>query len=242
MEIVSERVQKIIAARGLCSRRKAEELIEQGRVQVNSKIIHLGDKATEKDTITIDGKKVEEVKKKEYYILNKPASYLSSLSDPSNKRTISDLLRANRIKSRLIPVGRLDYNTEGMILITNDGEFANKVMHPRYEVEKVYKAEIDRPLKGFDKDKLEAGITIMGRKTWPAKIKTENSGKTIKLIIHEGRNKIVRRMFKKVGYEVKNLERIGIGELRMGNLKKGKMKKLSESELKLIFMKAKKSF
>jgi len=241
-EPIRERVQKIIAARGMCSRRKAEELIEQGRVKVNSKTIHLGDKASEKDIIAIDGKTVNRVEKKEYYALNKPASYLSSLSDPSGKRTITDLLRANNIRSRLIPVGRLDYSTEGLLLITNDGEFANKVMHPRYEVEKTYKAELDKPLKGFDKAKLEGGVEILGRKTWPAKINVQKGGKIVQLTIHEGRNKIVRRMFKKIGYEVNYLERISIGHLILGTLKRGKMRRLNKSELDLIFQKDKKVF
>lgn len=231
-----ERVQKIMSNVGYCSRRRAEELIDSGKVMVNGKKITIGDKADlSKDKIVVNGTTLKQSKHL-YYLLNKPKGYLTALSDPWGKRTIVELFRKNRIDERVIPVGRLDYNTEGLLILTTDGDFANKVMHPRNEIKKTYEAEIDQPLKGDAKDQLERGVNVLGRKTWPAKVSImSRSKKVVQITIHEGRNKIVRRMFEKVGYRVIELKRIGIGHLTAKGLKPGKIKPLSDSDVKRIF-------
>ena len=218
-----QRVQKILSNYGYCSRRDAEKLIEEGRVKVNGKTITIGDKATENDEIKVDGKRVVS-EKKVYILFNKPIGCVTAVKD-AYKKTVLDYID---IKERIFPIGRLDHNTSGLLLLTNDGDFANKVMHPSYEVKKTYKVELERKLHPQSQKELERGVIVMKRRTPPAKIK--NKGKTYFITIHEGRNKIVKRMFKEVGHRVSKLERVQIGNLSLGSLKHGKWRYLKDKE------------
>ncbi|MFQ5621633.1 MAG: pseudouridine synthase [Candidatus Nanoarchaeia archaeon] len=222
------RVQKIIANAGYCSRRKAEELIEQDKVQVNGETITIGDKADpEKDKITIDGKQLR-MPKRRYIVFHKPRGYLTTLDDPKNRKTIFHFIKT---KERLIPIGRLDMNTAGLILLTNDGDFANRIMHPRYEVEKTYQAELDKPLTPPDHARLERGVTIEGQRTWPAMVQKHGKN-TYHITIHEGKNRIIRKMMRKLKYKVLNLKRVAISNLTLKGLPEGKWRDLTRKEKK----------
>ncbi len=226
-----ERVQKIIANSGYCARRKAEELIDQGRVQVNGKTVKIGDQASTSDMITIDGKPLHS-EKKVYIALNKPFGYVTTTEDPHETRIITDLID---VPERIYPVGRLDKFTGGLIILTNDGDFANRIMHPRYEIEKTYYVKTDNPITPPVLMKLARGILIDDRMTSDAKVK-QLSQTEIELTIHEGRNRIVRRMMESCGYMVKVLIRIQIGRLKLGNLKPGQYYQMTNEEKELIFM------
>jgi len=224
-----DRVQKLLSNYGYCSRRKAEELIKQGRVKVNGKKISIGDKASDKDKITVNGQLVSK-EKKIYIIFNKPRYCATALTDKFQK-TIMDYIK---IKERVFPVGRLDFNTSGLLLLTNDGDFANKVIHPRYETKKTYLVEVDDFVDDLMIKQIEKGVYLSDGKTAPAKVKRVK-GQILEISIHEGRNKIIKRMMKKLGYNVKSLERIRIGRLGLRGLKKGKFRFLKEDEMKKIF-------
>ncbi len=237
-----QRVQKIIANAGLMSRRKAEEVIAAGKVKVNGSVIGLGDKADPlKDVITLDGRKVE-LGKRLYIMFHKPVDCLTTLSDPKGRKTIFSYLPKNE---RLIPCGRLDYKTEGLLLLTNDGDWANKIMHPRYEVEKTYLVFLDKDFSKEDIVKLKKGIFLedLDFTTRPAKVRyagffspSRSKGKkdVIELTIHEGKNRIVRRMMKALGYGVKRLVRVKVGKLSLGELRPGKYRKLSKKEIDMF--------
>jgi pseudouridine synthase len=216
-------------------------MIESGLVTVNGKEIHIGDKADpEHDSILVNGAviKKQNLSNKKYFLLYKPKGYITTLNDPKNRRTVNDLVMKNNIRERLIPVGRLDQETEGLLIMTNDGDFANKVMHPSHEVEKTYQAELDRPLQDSDKRVLEQGVNVLGRRTWPAKVTVLSMNKRlIEITIHEGRNKIVRRMLQKLEYRVTMLKRTRIGSLGVGGLKPGKMRSLSNQDVEKLFVK-----
>lgn len=223
---MEERVQKIIANTGFCSRRRAEELIEQGRVKVNSKTISLGDKADiNRDTIFVNGKEIKK-QKKLYLMLNKPKGFLTSKDDPSGKPTIFELDSLIKYKNKVFPVGRLDFMTEGVLLLTNDGDFANKIAHPRYETKKTYKIVVDKPFFDRDLKRLEEGIIINGKKTSPARAK-QITEREIELTIHEGRNRIVRHLMEKMHYKILFLKRIQIENYKLGNLKEGEVKEFT---------------
>tara|TARA_Y100000310_G_C20625212_1_gene785467 strand:- start:766 stop:1446 length:681 start_codon:yes stop_codon:yes gene_type:complete len=223
------RVQKLLSNYGYCSRRKAEELIEQGMVKVNNKVVFLGDKASETDKIYVDGKLVNK-QKKVYLIFNKPLHCVTALNDIQHK-TVLDYIK---IKERVFPIGRLDYNTTGLLLLTNDGDFANKVMHPRYETKKTYKAEIDRLISNKEIKKIESGIELEDGKTSPAKVNILK-GNSVEITIHEGKNRIIRRILKKIGINTISLERVKVGKLSLGNLKPGKYKELTKKDMEKIF-------
>ena len=223
------RVQKIISNAGYCSRRKAEELIRQGLVKVNDKVINLGGKAEPgKDKITVNGREVK-IEKRIYLLFNKPAGCITTLDDPLKRKTIFDVIK---IKERIFPVGRLDKNTSGLLLLTNDGDFANKIMHPRYEIEKTYLVETDDPINNNQIKLLEKGVELEDGKTSPAKVKKK--GNSIEITIHEGKKRIVRRMIGYVGLKVLSLKRIKVGKLSLGSLKEGKYRSLTEKEIKSI--------
>ncbi len=223
-----DRVQKILSMRGHCSRRKAEDLIKKGKVKVNGKVISIGDKAEENDKITVDGKDVRK-QNKIYLAFHKPVGCVTALKDQRMK-TVMDYIK---IKERVYPVGRLDYDTSGLLIMTNDGEFANKVMHPRYETEKTYLVELDKVI--FDKKiiQIEKGIRLEDGKTAPAKVRKRKPN-VIEITIHEGKNRIVRRMMEKIGFDVVSLKRIKIGELILGRLKEGEYRELADSDLKKL--------
>jgi len=225
-----ERVQKIIANAGTCSRRRAEELILQGRVKVNGQIINIGAKADlYKDEITVEGKKIFRPKKI-YLAFNKPIDCLTTLDDPQGRKTIFDYIKS---KDRLIPVGRLDFKTEGLLFLTNDGEFANLVMHPRYEVEKSYVVALDREFSLEDIAKVKKGLDLEEIQSRPAKVRYAHPNKKmIEITIHEGQNRIVRRMMEALGYKVFRLIRIKIGNVMLGDVLPGKTRELSFSEVK----------
>lgn len=217
-----ERVQKILSNAGYCSRRAAEQLIAEGRVTVNGKQIHLGDQATPADTIRVDNKLIVR-EKPVYLIFNKPTGCVTALTD-AKYRTIMHYIRC---KERVFPVGRLDFDTSGLLLLTNDGDFANKIMHPRYEINKTYVAELDRPIGPRHIAQLEQGIKLEDGMTSPA-IVSRSRPEKIEITIHEGKNRIVRRMLEALGYTVVRLERTHIGSLSLGNLKPGKYKRSNE--------------
>lgn len=219
-----ERVQKILSSYGYCSRRKGEKLIKEGRVKVNGKTISIGDKATKEDDIYVDDKLIEP-EKKVYFKFNKPKGCVTALKDPHNK-TIMDYID---IKQRVFHVGRLDKDTSGLLLLTNDGDFANRVMHPRHEVNKTYLVKINKPIKKEYLKQIEQGVELEDGRTSPAKVK--KLGETlIKLTIHEGKNRIIKRIFDKFDRQVLELKRTAIGNVKLDGLKPGQYKKLSEKE------------
>jgi 23S rRNA pseudouridine2605 synthase len=228
---MNQRIQKIISSSGICSRRKAEEFIKQGKVEVNNKIIKIGDKADpNKDKICIEKKQIK-IEKKVYYILNKPKGILVTAYDPQNRETIFSLDSVKKIKERVFPVGRLDAMSEGILILTNDGEFANNIMHPRYNVEKTYHIRCEPKLNLEDKKKLEQGIIIDDKKTMPSKIK-ELEKNEFTITIHEGKNRIVRKMLEKLNYKIYMLKRISIGPIELGNIKTGEITRINVERMK----------
>jgi 23S rRNA pseudouridine2605 synthase len=223
------RVQKLLSNYGYCSRRKAEELIQEGRVKVNGKVISIGDKASENDKIYVDNQTVRK-QKKVYLMFNKPKSCVTALKD-SMFDTVMDYIN---IEERVFPIGRLDYNTSGLLLFTNDGDFANKVMHPRYEIKKTYLAGLRNKIDEKQIDAIEKGVMLEDGKTSPAKVKKRNPN-LIEIRIHEGKNRIVRRILKKLGLQIKFLRRIKIGKLDLGDLKEKSYRFLTEKDIKKIF-------
>ncbi|MFA5141609.1 MAG: pseudouridine synthase [Candidatus Woesearchaeota archaeon] len=212
------RVQKLISNYGHCSRRKAEQLIAQGEVKVNGKLIKVGDKAKESDKITVSGKLLKP-ENKVYIIFNKPVGCLCAVKD-ARLKTVMDYIR---VKERVFPIGRLDYNTCGLLLLTNDGDFANNVMHPRYEVRKTYLVGITRQMRGFEIQQIEKGMMLEDGRTAPAKVRVVKKDE-IEITIHEGKNRVIRRMFDKLGIPIRFLMRVRIGKLQLGQLGPGKYK------------------
>lgn len=223
-----ERLQKIIANAGLCSRRKAEELIENGKVKLNNKLAKLGDKAEESDKITINNITLEPKQKNHYYILNKPKGILVTKDDPQNRRTIYNLKALSRLKKEigfnLNYVGRLDGASEGLLLLTNDGELNNKLTHPKHQSEKTYQVRTEPTLTKEDITKLKNGLLIDDRKFF-AKISNIKTN-TFDITIKEGRNRIIRKALEKLDYKIYLLKRISIGSIKLGNLKSGEIKKI----------------
>lgn len=209
-----ERVQKILSNAGYCSRRKAEDLIKAGRVKVNGKTITIGDQAEPEDTILVDGKKITR-DEKIYLAFHKPTGYVTAATDKYEK-TIMELIRT---KERLYPVGRLDKDTSGLIFLTNDGDWANSIIHPSFEVTKTYEVETDRKVETEDLQKINKGVQLEDGKT---KAKTKRLKRGIELTIHDGKNRVIRRMFEALGYKVLSLHRVKIGNMSLGNLKVGK--------------------
>lgn len=232
-----ERLQKVIAASGICSRRKAEELIKNGNVKVDGKIVkEMGLKVTNKNLIEVNGVKIEQ-EEKEYYILNKPRGVISSASDEKGRKTVVDIIETNK---RIYPVGRLDYDTTGLLLLTNDGEFANNLMHPKNEIDKVYVAKVKGIAKAEHVIPMQNGVVIDGVKTSKAKVKVRKTDfKTntsiVEVIIHEGHNHQVKKMFGAVGLEVLKLKRERVAFLTLKGLTSGEYRKLNAKEIKQLY-------
>ncbi|MNW50147.1 Ribosomal large subunit pseudouridine synthase B [compost metagenome] len=230
-----ERLQKIMAEAGVASRRKCEELILSGKVQVNGETVtELGTKADpEVDEISVDGKPIG-VEKKMYLVFNKPKGVITSASDPQGRKIVTDYLKG--ITERLYPVGRLDYDTEGLLLLTNDGHFAHLLTHPKHHVPKTYHATVKGVPHGSELDKLKKGVMLEDGMTAPAEVEyhdidPEGKESTISITIHEGRNRQVRRMFEAINHPVIKLKRISFGELYLGNLKRGLYRSLTKEEI-----------
>ena len=233
-----QRLQKILANAGVCSRRKADEYILKGRVAVDGKIItEMGVKIDPNNhTITVDKKPIKLSKKKIYLLLNKPAGYVTTMSDPQGRPIVTSLIK--NISERVFPVGRLDFETEGALLLTNDGDLAQKVLHPKYEIRKTYLAIVTGKVSRNRITSLEKGIMLNGKKTWPAKIEViETTAKSskLKIIIHEGRKRQVRRMCAAIGHKVTYLKRLAYGGLHLGNLPLGKTRLLVKADLQKLF-------
>lgn len=231
------RVQKIISDSGYCSRRKAEELIANGKVKVNGHPCKIGDKAAVRDDISVNGEKLVVAKKKvfRYIMLNKPRGYVTTMSDELERRCVTELLHG--VKERVYPVGRLDRNSEGLLIFTNDGKFANDIMHPSREVTKTYRVTVRPDINDEQLVRLSEGMMLDGRKTLPASVNVliKEPGRVVMLMtIHEGRNRQVRRMCEEVGLDVARLRRVSVGSLRLGMLKPGAWRDLTPDELRAM--------
>ncbi|WP_018131949.1 pseudouridine synthase [Effusibacillus pohliae] len=231
-----ERLQKVLARAGVASRRKCEELIVAGKVTVNGQVVReLGMKVDpERDRIAVDGKLIEQ-ERKVYVLLNKPTGVVTTASDPRGRRTVLDIVQ---IKERVFPVGRLDMNTSGLLLLTNDGELANGLMHPRHEVEKRYRAEVKGEISEHALSRLEKGVLLEDGLTAPAKVKLirrtpERS--LFDITIHEGRNRQVRRMCEAVGHPVIKLQRVQLAFLTLGVLRPGSWRMLTQREVDRLY-------
>lgn len=232
------RLQKYIAMCGVASRRKAEELIEQGSVKVNDqKVTELGTKVeVGADKVTVNGKTIKPEQKNYYIMLNKPTGYVSTVTDQFDRPTVIDLV-GNDINSRIFPVGRLDYDTSGLLLLTNDGDFTYKVTHPKFELEKTYIALLKGGITIAGLNKLRRGVKIDDFTTAPAKVEiidAKDGYTQVKITIHEGKNRQVRKMFEAVGSKVAELQRISIGKVEIGNLPLGRWRHLTSHEISYL--------
>ena len=233
-----ERLQKVIANLGYTSRRKAEELIINGKVKVNGEVItELGTKVKASDTIEVDNTILDNNKNYEYYLLYKPREVISSVTDEHNRKTVVDLIDTSE---RIYPVGRLDYDTTGAIILTNDGELANKLMHPSSQIEKKYIAKVSGLVTGYEIKQLRSGVYIDGKKTAKAKVKLKkydkkNDKSLVELTIHEGRNHQVKKMFESIHHDVLKLKRETYANLALTNLKPGEYRRLTNKEVAILY-------
>ena len=237
-----ERLQKILARAGIASRRKAEELITAGRVTVNGKVATLGEKADpERDAVKLDGKRVHPARGHRYLLLNKPKGFVTTLADPEGRPTVLDLVPP-QFRRALVPVGRLDYQTEGLLLLTDDGEFANRIAHPRYGCRKVYAVKVKGVPPERELDRLRRGVVLEGERTAPARIRRarppagpREGGNSWWLVeLAQGRTRQIREMFFRVGHPVQKLRRIAIGPLSDERLPVGACRELSEREVEAL--------
>lgn len=232
-----EKIQKIIANRGYTSRRKAEELIMQGKVYVDGKKASIGDRIDENANISIDGKEIVGTNNKVYFLLNKPRGVVSTVSDEKGRKTVVDFIDTDE---RIYPVGRLDYDTTGIILLTNDGEFANMMLHPKNKIPKVYIAKLEGIIDGYSIKKIKNGIVIDGIKCIPDRVKLKSADKKsntciVEITIHDGRNHEVKRIFESAGYNVIKLKRESIAFLTLQGLSSGEFRKLTIKEVKQLY-------
>lgn len=233
------RIQKLISDSGLCSRRKAEELISQGRVTVNGRPCSLGDKAGIRDLIAVDGKAIaEQPREKRYIMLNKPRGYITTMSDEQGRKIAADLL--DGVEERVVPVGRLDRNSEGLLLFTNDGDFANRITHPSRHVSKTYRVTIDGKVSEEQLMQLATGVELDdGKVTLPCTVDVlvEEPNRTVlRIVIKQGLNRQIRRMCAAVGLSVGRLRRIAVGSVKLGMLKTGEWRDLTAEEVKSLRM------
>ena len=236
------RLQKMLADCGVASRRKAEEMIANGRVKVNGRVAKIGDKVdTKKDKITVDNKTVVSSVRSVYYMLHKPRGFITTMSDEMGRKCVAELVAD--IPERIYPVGRLDRDSEGMLLMTNDGAFANALMHPAHHVPKVYRVTV-RP--GITEDQLTqmtVGVLLDGRMTAPAKVRVlsqEQGRAVLEYTLYEGRNREIRRVCELVGLEVARLKRTAVGSVRLGMLQPGQWRSLTAEEVRALKAEAQK--
>ncbi|GMU65677.1 MAG: putative RNA pseudouridine synthase [Acidobacteriota bacterium] len=237
--MTAERIQKILARAGVAARRKAEDLIREGRVTVNGKVAELGAKADPlHDSIKLDGKRVEPAREHRYLLLNKPKGYLTAVSDPDGRPTVIDLVPP-AMRKALVPVGRLDFHTEGLLILTDDGEFANRLSHPRYGCHKTYEVKVKGIPEESQIDRLRRGIVLDGRRTASCRIEVlrttpqrgeEGGNAWYHVELAEGRTRQIREMFFRIGHPVQKLRRVAIGSLRDAELPVGSLRDLTEAE------------
>ena len=232
-----ERLQKIISNSGIASRRKAEELIKEGRVKVDGVVVtELGTKVSKKNIVEVDNVKIG-TEEKVYYLLNKPRGVVTTTSDEHGRKTVVSLIETDK---RIYPVGRLDYDTTGLILLTNDGEFANMMLHPKNKIPKVYIAKLEGIIDGYSIKKIKSGIVIDGIKCIPDRVKLKSADKKsntciVEITIHDGRNHEVKRIFESAGYNVIKLKRESIAFLTLQGLSSGEFRKLTIKEVKQLY-------
>lgn len=229
------RLNKYLADCGVGSRRACDKLIEEGKVKVNDKVANVTTQVEEGDKVSVNGKRVGAGKKLTYLMLHKPKGCVTTVTDDLGRKTVMDFVQD--IHSRVYPVGRLDYDTEGLLLLTNDGDLANKLTHPSNEVPKTYVARISGELSQADVHQLEKGVLVDGKVTAPALVKILQGDvhhTRVEITIHEGRNRQVKKMFEAVGKEVEFLKRVAIGELHLGGLQRGKYRFLTEKEINYL--------
>ena len=231
------RINKFLSSLGIASRRAIDKYIEEGRIKVNGVIASIGIDVTEDDEICIDDKKIEtkKIEEKVYFMLNKPLEVLSASSDDRGRKTVVDLIKTDK---RIFPIGRLDYMTSGLILLTNDGELFNRLVHPKSEIYKKYYIKVFGEVKKEEIDELKKGVLLEDGKTLPAKvagIKYDKNKTSMYISIREGRNRQIRRMIEKFGYKVLMLRREKIGELSLGDLKEGKYRELTKEEIEYLY-------
>lgn len=230
------RLNKFIAHSGVASRRRADQIIQEGRVTVNGRPAENGYDVRDGDQVAVDGKPIRPEKKKVYLMMNKPAGYITTVSDDRDRATVMDLLQD--IPERIYPVGRLDRNTSGLLILTNDGELANHLMHPSNEIRKTYHAVVSGMFSRAEAERLRRGVDIGDRRpTAPAEVEIlkQGSGRSEAIVtIREGRNREVRRMFQAIGHDVLELKRLSVGNLELGHLKPGRTRKLSPAEVRYL--------
>ena len=234
---MEERLQKVISECGYTSRRKAEELIKEGKVTVNGEIVNtLGVKVKPNDIICIDNIELK-IEEKVYFLINKPRGVISSVSDDLERKTVVDLIETD---ARIFPVGRLDYDTTGILILTNDGELTNILTSPKNQVPKTYLVKLDRTIEMSDFYKIKEGIVVEGRKVLVKRLKLKKQYKNkdasyIEITVIEGRNHIIKKLFKSIGYNVDKLSRIQYGNLTLGKLQSGEYRRLNKKEVHELY-------
>lgn len=231
------RINKYIALCGVASRRKADDLIASGRVKINGKVVkEMGVNVSKEDKVEVSGQPISLEERKVYLIINKPTKYLSTVTDDRKRATVIDLIK-DKYPERLYPVGRLDYETEGLLILTNDGNLTNKLTHPKHEVKKTYVVGFKGRLQNHQVAALEKGVVVDEYRTQPCKIsdlRVYMGSTKCKITIQEGKNRQIRKMFATQGYEVKELRRISIGSIELGDLKVGEYREVTKEELKYL--------
>ena len=229
-------LNKYLAHAGVCSRRDAADVVKAGKVSVNGKkIIEPGFKVTRQDEVTVNGKRITPQKNLVYILLNKPKDLITTTDDPQGRKTVMDIVKSATTE-RVYPIGRLDRNTTGVLLLTNDGELAQKLSHPSYEIKKIYEVTLDRQVSKKDFDAIAAGVTLEDGYVQPDALAYPDpkNKHIIGIEIHSGRNRIVRRIFEHLGYDVRNLDRVMYANLTKKNVDRGKWRFLSEKEVRLL--------